>query len=117
MKISRLTLPILTLHYLVDQGERYPVDDIYSQIESGTIFDDLVKKYSSKYTDIRLDGIKLNKQLFPKEDAEVVDALQRLANAMLPEELGVDNRDNGLLFLAGLLSELIQANIEDIELK
>lgn len=116
MKVSRLTLPILTLHYLVDQGERYSVDDIYSQIEAGTIFDDLKKKYSPKYKDIRLDGIKLNKE-FPKDEADLIEALQRLANAVLPEELGVDNRDNGLLFLAGLLNELIQSNIEDIELK
>ncbi|MDB5180537.1 MAG: hypothetical protein JWO54_295 [Candidatus Saccharibacteria bacterium] len=117
MNITRLTLPILSLHFLIDKNEKYPVDDIYSQIEDGTVFQKLIDKYSDKYRDIRMDGLSINARLFPQEHEQLIVALQGLANAELPETFGVDNSQDGLLFLAGLLNELIQQSNFDFEFK
>jgi len=117
MKISRLTLPILTLNFLIDKGEKYSVDDVFKYVEDGTIFDKLRSRYNKLYTDIRMDGFNLTAHSFKEDEKELIEALQRLANAVLPEEFGVDNRDNGLIFLIGMLNELIQANVEDIHLR
>lgn len=117
MNINRLTLPILSLHFLIDKNEKYPVSDIYQQIEDGNIFQRIVEKYGQKYPEIRMDGLKIAPLHYPDEYNELVDALQRLANAELPETFGVDNDQNGLLFLAGLLNELIQQSDADIEFK
>lgn len=117
MEITRLTLPILSLHYLADKGLKYTVDEVFAEIDTGNIFEDIVKKFGPEYNEIRLDGLKLNQQLFPDDHKELVDALQRLSNAVVPEQFGIDNRDHGLLFLAGLLNELIQSGARDIKLK
>lgn len=116
MKITRITLPILSLHYLADKGIEYSCDDVFKHIEDGTIFEDIVMKFGQEYNEIRLDGLKLNQQLFPIDHKEIVEALQRLSNAVVPEEMGIDNRKNGLLFLAGLLNEIIQSTDKDIKL-
>lgn len=117
MQVSRLTLPILSLHFLVDKNEKYPVDDVFKYIDDGTIFQKLIAKYNEQYGEIRLDGLKINSHSFPDDEKDLIEALQRLANAVLPETFGVDDRKNGLLFLAGMLNELIQANVETITLK
>lgn len=117
MEITRLTLPILSLHYLADKGLRYTIDEVFSGIESGNIFEDIVKKFGPKYDEIRLDGLKLNQQSFPDNHKEIIEALQGLSNAVIPEEFGIDNRDNGLLFLSGMLNELIQSSARGFKLK
>ncbi len=114
MKTTRLTLVIRTLNYLVDQQEKYPVDDIYSQIEDGTIFDKLRAAYAEKYDDVRIGGLPLNEASFANDERQIVEALQRLANGVTAEEMGVTHEDNGLLFLAALLLELIQANSREL---
>lgn len=117
MQTSRLTLLILSLNLLVDQGEKYPVDDIHKQIDNGTIFDDIREKYLPKYPGPSLGGFTLNKSTFPKDEAAILDALQRLANAVVSEDLGVEHKDNGLLYLAALLNELVQSSTRDVNIE
>lgn len=117
MRITRLTLPILTLHYLIDKNEKYSCDSVFKYINDGTIFEKILATYGEKYKDVRMDGINLNSRSFPEDEKEVIEALQRLADAVVPEDFGVDDRENGLLFLAGMLNELIQGNAADITFK
>ena len=117
IKSSRLTLPILSLHYLIDKNERYPVSEIDKYIEKGTIFEELVKKYAPKYDEIRLDGLKINQYDFKEDHQAIIASLQNLIGASTPESYGIDDLQNGLLYLAGLLNELVQRSAEDIELK
>lgn len=49
MKTTRLTLVIRSLNYLVDQQVKYSVDDIYKQINDGTVFDKLRAAYVERY--------------------------------------------------------------------
>lgn len=117
MQTTRLTLPIRSLNYLVDQQVKYSVDNVYEQIEDGTIFDKLRAAYVETYDDVKMGGLPLNGKTFAEEEREIIEALQRLANAVTPEEIGVTHRDNGLLFLAGLLLELLQANTREIDIE
>lgn len=117
MQVSRLTLPVLSLHFLIDKDEKYPVDDVFAYIQDGTIFQKLITKYNEEYGEIRLDGLKINAQSFPQDHKAIIESLQGLADATLPETFGVDDRQNGLLFLAGLLNELIQQGAGDVTLR
>lgn len=117
MRVTRLTLPILTLHFLIDKGEKYSCDDVFKYIDDGTIFEKILATFGDRYKDVRMDGINLNQRSFPQEEKEVIEALRRLANTVIPEDFGVDDRENGLLFLAGMLNELIQANVSDITIR
>ena len=116
MTIKRITLIIGDLYYLLARDEKYSCDDIFKQIEQGDILDKLRATYLPKYDDLVVGGL-LNGKTYTEDEQQIVEALQRLANAETPEDYGITDRNNGLLFLAGLFNTLIQANVTEIELK
>lgn len=114
MKISRITLVILSINSLIDQDQSIEVQDVFKRIEDHSILDFLISKFG-ELEDCTLDGIELlNKS---QDKKELLGALDRLANTVTSEDLGIKNRNNGLLFLSALLNELIQSNVEDINFK
>lgn len=116
MRIIGITLPVLSLHSLVNKGQSISTDEIFTLIEEGNTFEDIYKRYAGNddIDQVQLDGLRILDK-HPSEKEELYDALKRLANTVLPEDLGGDS--NGLLFLAGLLNELIQSNLKEIEFK
>jgi GTP:adenosylcobinamide-phosphate guanylyltransferase len=115
MTTSMLTLPILSVHSLIDAGVKVHVEDIFGYIESRAIFDFLLSENKDK-EGVIVEGFNFINS-FPKDKQLLLDALERLANTVSPEDLGVANRENGLLFLDALLNELIQSNVDEITLK
>lgn len=114
MKISRITLLALAVNRLIDSGTQFSTDEVSQLVENRTVLDVLQKDHDD--LGIALDGVRLLNQEYHQDKEELLDALGRLANVVIPEDLGIDNPSNGLLFFNAMLNELIQANIEDIKL-
>lgn len=116
MRIIGITLPTLALHSLVSSGKSVSTDEVFKLIEDDNVFDAIFDRFKGDDTvdHVHLDGLRILDK-YPDEKRDLYDALSRLANTVVPEDLG--GKDNGLIFLSGLLNELVQSNLKEIELK
>lgn len=106
MRITKITLVILEINALVDAGKNISIEEAFKKIEDHTIFEFLLKKFGN------LEGINFLNS-FPKDKKDLLDALDRAANTISPgSDFGIEN--NGLIFLNGLLNQLIQSNVKEI---
>lgn len=116
MWMSRLTLLNRSIHSLVDSGKVVSTEEVRRWIEDGVIIEELDRLADPKVLQVGgLTGFGDH----PEDKVELVDALQRLENCVVVEDMGLANGDssNGLLFLLALLNELIQANVRTVELQ
>ena len=113
MKISHITLIALSINYLIDKKVKVSVDEVTELINDGTLFDILL----TKSDEIRMAGLQLINSTYPEEKAELIEVLGRMSNAYGSEVFGVDDKSNGLLYINGMLNELLQETDFDVKFK
>jgi hypothetical protein len=112
MRISAITLNMLAINWLIGHDTPMTVDQIRNAIRDESIFD-VLEQCLIENRMLSSQPVALN----AAEREEIVDALQRLENAVLAEALGVHDPSKGFLFLNGLFVELIQSNVPEINLQ
>lgn len=112
MRMASITLTMLSVNSLIARRAPMTVDQIRQEIRAASIFETLEHCLIEDHV---LSGVPV--QLSEAERAEILDALQRLENAVLAEELGVPNASEGFVFLNALFVQLIQSNVSVIELE
>ncbi|QQC65327.1 hypothetical protein [Paraburkholderia ginsengisoli] len=104
MHLSSLTVLAFYLNGAVDAGKQTSFEEIYSQIEAGTIFE---------YLKRNVERIDLS-MLTAADRKELVEEWQRIANAVDPRrKLAVEN--NGYCLLLAYVIQGIQQRAEPKE--
>ena len=112
MRLNAVTLTMLSVVRLVDVGEPLTVAQLVDCINDRSLFEVLER---CLIADRMLAGIPCD--LSSGERTEILDALGALINATTCEDLGVEDREHGLLFLSALFVQLIQSsNVSEIDL-
>lgn len=112
MRMSAITLNMLAINWLIGHDAPMTVDQVRKAIRDRSVFDVLEQ--------CLIEDRMLSSQpvsITAAEREEMIDALQRLENTVLAEELGVDDPSKGFLFLNALFVQLIQSNVHVIELQ
>ncbi|SAL16795.1 hypothetical protein AWB71_00668 [Caballeronia peredens] len=94
MHITSLTLLAFYLNGAVDSGKRVSLDDMYAEIEAGTVFDFLKRNIE------RIDLSSLN----AKDKSELIEEWQRTANAVDARRKLVVEHNGYCLLLAYVLN-------------
>ena len=106
MLLTTITLTSLFTTALIDRHEPASVDEIYANIENGTLIRIVWEKAGERLIDWRA-----------QEAEELIGALRPMAGAVTPQDLGVTDPSNGFLFFNALLMNLIQVNTMDTHLR
>jgi hypothetical protein len=96
-----LTLPILGLNGLIDQGKYVSIDEMHTFVEFTDVFSELEKRFG------RVAGFEvLSLKSHENDRIAILEILQRMGNANASADFNVQN--NGIALLLGMLNELLQ---------
>lgn len=113
MEIQNLTLIVLSINYLIDHGYTMTKEDVNGYLEKGSLFKELNKMSD----EIRMAGLQRILHTEFNDSDVLQNALRSIADAYGSEPFGVDDEKNGLLFINGLINEVIQRSKVTIDLK
>jgi hypothetical protein len=111
MKIYMLTGLALHAHALLDAGVKMTIDEVNEHAANHTLLDtvqDLANASDALWHNA-LTGLTTD-----ADQKELSEALGRYVNGVDPGKVGIQNRQNGLLFIAAVCNEMVQANLEMI---
>lgn len=114
MKIYMLTGLALHAHALIDAGAVMTIDEVNEHAANHTLISAVQDLANA--SDAVLHNALTGLTTVDDQD-ELTEALSRYANATDPHKVGIGNRQSGLLYLAALCNEMVQANVETITVR